>query len=263
MQESIYTNILAPNASLMSGPGTNTIILGRADEDGAFVIDPADAAPAHLEAIVQEGERRGGIRKILVTHGHPDHVGGAAELRERLGAPIYAFNRRGVPILDHEVPDGTTFRVGGDTLLAIHTPGHSFDHLSFLLEGAHILFAGDHISGITTNVIGDLADYLNALKRLQSFEIARIVPAHGPDVTDPRARIAEYIAHRLQREQQILRAMQELGPGASIPQMVARIYQDVDPKLHPVAVHSVEAHLLKLEKEQMVARVGDGWTMAK
>ena len=266
MQASIYTIILAPNASLMSGPGTNTLILGRTDEDGALVIDPADAAPAHLDAIVQEGERRGGLRKILVTHGHPDHAGGVVELRARLGGvPVYAFSRRGVPVLDYEVPDGTTFRVGGETLRAIHTPGHRFDHLSFLLEDSHILFAGDHISGITTNVIappdGDMLDYLNALRRLQTVEIAEIVPGHGPNVADPQAKIAEYIAHRLIREQQILFVMRQMGPGATIGQMVAQIYQDVDPKLHPVAAYSVEAHLIKLEKEQAVKHQADGWTL--
>ncbi len=140
METGIYISLLAPNASLMSGPGTNTLILGRPDEDGALVIDPADSAPAHLDAIMREGERRGGIRRILVTHGHPDHVGGASELRARLGGvPVYAFNRNGVPELDHEAPDGTTWSVGGDTLRAIHTPGHRFDHLSFLLENAHSL----------------------------------------------------------------------------------------------------------------------------
>jgi glyoxylase-like metal-dependent hydrolase (beta-lactamase superfamily II) len=263
MQQSIYTTILAPNASLMSGPGTNTIVLGCADEHGALVIDPADANPAHLDAIVQEGERRGGIRKILVTHGHPDHVGGAAELRARLNVPIYSFNRRGVPLLDHEVPDGTTFTVGGDTLRAIHTPGHRFDHLSFLLENARILFAGDHISGITTNVIappdGDMLDYLNALKRLQGLEIVEIVPAHGPNVADPQAKIAEYIAHRQLREQQILAVLRQLGPGTTTAQLVAHIYQNVDPSLHLVAAYSVEAHLIKLEREGVAARAEDGW----
>lgn len=266
MHTSIYTTLLAPNASLMSGPGTNTLLLGRADEDGALVIDPADAAPAHLDAIVQEGERRGGIRKILVTHGHPDHAGGVVELRARLGGvPVYAFSRQGTPVLDYETPDGTTFRVGGDVLRAIHTPGHRFDHLCFLLEDAQILFAGDHISGITTNVIappdGDMLAYLNALKHLQTIAIAEIVPAHGPNVADPQARIAEYIAHRLLREQQILSVMQQLGAGATIPRMVALIYQDVDPKLHPVAAYSVEAHLIKLEREGRVERNADMWTL--
>lgn len=265
MHESIYTSLLAPNASLMSGPGTNTLILGRDDQDGALVIDPADAQPEHLEAIVQEGQRRGGIRKIVVTHGHPDHVGGAVELRARLDAPIYAFSRRGVPVLDHEVPDGAAFSVGGDTLRAIHTPGHRFDHLCFLLEHARLLFAGDHISGITTNVIappdGDMLDYLNSLKRLQACDIAEIVPAHGPNVADPQAKIAEYIIHRQLREQQILHTMRLLGSGATIPTMVAQIYQDVDPSLHPVAERSVEAHLIKLEKEHRAERQGEGWVL--
>jgi glyoxylase-like metal-dependent hydrolase (beta-lactamase superfamily II) len=261
MQHDLYTILLAPNASLMSGPGTNTILLGRDDADGALVIDPADADRTHLAAIISEGERRGGIRKILVTHSHPDHLGGAAELREQLQVPIYAFSRREVPILDYEVPDGTTFSLGGDILRALHTPGHSPDHLCFLLERSRILFAGDHISGITTNVIGDMLDYLNALQRLQTIEIAEIVPAHGPNIADPQAKIAEYIAHRQQREQQILQAMQLLGSGATIPRMVAAIYQDVDASLHPVAARSVEAHLLKLEKEGRVERAGEGWTV--
>lgn len=268
MQTNIYTTLLAPNASLMSGPGTNTILLGRADEDGALVIDPADAAPAHLDAILQEGERRGGIRAILITHGHHDHTGGASELRARLGGvPIYAFSRSGVPMLDYEALDGTTWRVGGDILRAIHTPGHRFDHLCFFLEKARLLFAGDHISGITTNVIappdGDMLDYLNSLKRLQNLEIDEIVPAHGPNVAEPQAKIAEYISHRLLREQQILAVLRQLGPGATIPQMVALIYQDVDPALHPVAAYSVEAHLIKLEREQMVTRQDEGWSLVQ
>lgn len=263
MQQS-YTVILAPNPSLMSGPGTNTLLLGRADQDGALVIDPADPAPAHLEALIREGERRGGLRKILVTHGHPDHVGGASQLCARLNIPIYAFNRRGVPILDYEVADDSRFPVGGDILRAIHTPGHRFDHLCFLLEHERVLFAGDHLSGITTNVIsppdGNMFDYLHSLRRLQSIDIATIVPAHGPAIADPQARIAEYLAHRQQREEQILQALEQLGAGTTIEQLVALIYQDVDPKLHAVAAHSVEAHLLKLQQEGQAICQQEGWT---
>src|SRR5712691_10317260 len=137
-----YTIILAPNPSIMPGPGTNTIILGGSP-DGAIVIDPAVDDPTYLDAIIEEGAKRGGISRIFITHGHPDHIGGAPALRERLGVPIYAFSRAGVPIVDQEIADGTTFPVGDDTLRAIHTPGHRFDHLSYLLERQGTLFAGD------------------------------------------------------------------------------------------------------------------------
>src|SRR6266487_6715577 len=204
--EQPYTIILAPNPSLMTGPGTNTILLGN-QASSAIVIDPAIDDAAYLEAILQEGERRGGIGRILITHGHHDHMDGAAALRGRTGAPIYAFSRQGVPITDEEIGDGTTFPAGDDTLRAIHTPGHRFDHLSYLLEGQRTLFAGDIVAGVGTVVIippeGDMQVYLDTLQRLQNMDIAEIVPAHGPTITDARAKFSEYIDHRLQREQQV------------------------------------------------------------
>jgi glyoxylase-like metal-dependent hydrolase (beta-lactamase superfamily II) len=260
-----YTIILAPNPSLMTGPGTNTILLGT---DGAIVIDPALDDADYLNAIVQEGERRGGIRHILITHGHHDHTDGAVALRERTGAPISAFSREGVPIADEEIADGTTFPIGDDTLRAIHTPGHRFDHHSYLLEKNRTLFAGDVVAGVGTVVIappeGDMEVYLNTLKRLQELDIAEIVPAHGQTITDPQAKLTEYITHRMQREQQVLQALEILPPGATIPQIVEHIYTDVDPRLHPVAAWSVEAHLLKLEREGLVERLeNDGWTLVR
>ena len=261
-----YTIFLAPNPSIMTGPGTNTLILGGGAQ-GALVIDPAVDDSAYLDAVVQAGAERGGIGRILITHGHPDHMGGAVALRDRLGVYIYAFSRQGVPVADEEITGGTIFPAGEDTLQAIHTPGHRFDHLCFLLQKRRTLFAGDLISGITTNVIappdGDMLDYINSLTRLQEIEIAEIVPAHGPIIADAQAKIAEYIDHRMLREQQVLQALEELPPGATIPELVPLIYQDVDPKLHPIAAWTVEAHLLKLEREGLVERQDGGWVLVE
>ncbi|GCE10164.1 MBL fold metallo-hydrolase [Tengunoibacter tsumagoiensis] len=252
-----YTCILAPNASILTGPGTTTVIVGGGVE-GATVIDPAVDDHDYLSAVLKAGEERGRIRRILITHGHPDHMGGALALRRELGIFIYAFSRQGVPIADEEVPDGLLFPAG---LRAIHTPGHRFDHLCFYLEQTQTLFAGDLLAGEGTVVIappeGDMQSYLDSLARLQQLPLQEIVPAHGPIITQPQQKIADYIAHRLQREEQILSALSTTDQAISTSALVQQMYADLHPALHPAAEQSVTAHLIKLARERRALQQPD------
>jgi glyoxylase-like metal-dependent hydrolase (beta-lactamase superfamily II) len=148
--------------------------------------------------------------------------------------------------------------LGERTLWVIYTPGHRFDHVCYLLEDARALFAGDLVAGVGTVVIappeGDLLDYIASLRRLLALDLNVILPAHGPEIGDPRTLLEQYLAHREERERQVLHGL-ATGP-ATIPMLVGHIYTDVDPQLHPVAALTVEAHLLKLEREERVAREG-------
>lgn len=261
--QSPYTIIVAPNPSLMTGPGTNTIVLGGGLE-GASVIDPAVGDTNYLDAVIHEGAERGGIRRILITHGHDDHIGGAVALQKHLHLSIYGYSQQHMSAIDEEVPDGMIFPAGDDKLRAIYTPGHCFDHLCYLLERQGVIFAGDLLAGVGTVVVEDMQHYLDSLKRLQEMHVTAIVPGHGPVITDPQAKLAEYIAHRLEREQQVIQALEALPPGVTIPQIVQHIYTDVDPALYPIAAHSVEAHLIKLEREGLAEHLDhDGWTLKR
>ena len=250
--------ILAPNPSLMTGPGTNSyVVYGPAT--GCVVIDPGPDDEGHLVEVAHVGAAHGGIDAILVTHGHTDHDAGAARLRDLTSAPVLAWTLDGVAAADRMLADGAELDAGGRRLVALYTPGHRFDHLCFLLPDSGVLFAGDLVAGTGTVVIappeGDLLDYLASLRRLLTLDLQLLLPGHGPTIARSRELLEGYIQHREEREAQVLAG---LATGdRTVDALVARIYAAVDPALYPAAALSVTAHLQKLEREGRVAW-GDG-----
>jgi glyoxylase-like metal-dependent hydrolase (beta-lactamase superfamily II) len=244
--------IVCHNPGMMTGPGTNTYLVGI---DEIAVIDPGPGDPAHLDAIAGCGGDR--IRWILLTHTHEDHSPGAVGLKKRTGAEILAFGPgtgKGKVRLDGTLGDGAVIEATEFHLTALHTPGHASNHLCYLLNEERTLFTGDHIMQGSTVVIGppdgDMAAYLASLERLKTIRprLKAIAPGHGHVIDDPIAAIDEYIEHRIARERQVLDVLRRRGT-AAIAQLVEDIYADVAPELHPVARRTVWAHLRKLADE--------------
>jgi glyoxylase-like metal-dependent hydrolase (beta-lactamase superfamily II) len=246
--------ILAPNPGVYTGPGTNTYLVGI---DEIVVIDPGPADEAHLDAIVGCGGDR--IRWIALTHTHADHSPGAAGLKERTGAELLAFGPRDGVKPDRRIEDGDMIEATEFRLTAVHTPGHASNHLCYLLEEERMLFSGDHIMQGSTVVIrppdGDMAEYLASLEKVRKLRLRSIAPGHGRVITDPARYIDGYLAHRAEREAQILAAVREMGP-ARIDDLVPVVYADVDEQRRRIARHSMHAHLIKLAADGLVEGKG-------
>ncbi|MEY2454651.1 MAG: hypothetical protein QOD92_4225 [Acidimicrobiaceae bacterium] len=241
--------VLGPNPGVMTGPGTNTYLVGI---DEVVVVDPGVEDDAHLEAIVGCGGDR--IRWIVCTHTHPDHWPGTAALKKRTGAEVMAFDARDGLEIDTPIGDGYRIEATEFRLKAVHTPGHASNHLCYLLEEERMLFSGDHIMQGSTVVIappdGDMAAYLDSLARVRALRLRSIAPGHGYLIDDPNAAIDEYVAHRLEREQQVLAAVS--SGDQTTAEIVTRLYVDLIDELVPRARQSVHAHLRKLAAEGSV-----------
>jgi len=252
----LVRRIVAANPSHMTGPGTNTYVVGLADGRLA-VIDPGPDDRAHLDAILSVGAER--IEWILCTHTHPDHSPGAAALAEDTGAMVMAWSNRGGLRVDRRISDGFVLDGDGFSIEAVHTPGHAGNHLCFLLREEGLLFSGDHIMQGSTVVItppdGDMGAYLESLAKVRALRPTAIAPGHGHVIVDPDAKIDWYVAHRLERETQLHELLIEMG-SARVAQLVEAAYVDLDPVLIPMAKRSVHAHLRKLADDGLVSGTG-------
>jgi glyoxylase-like metal-dependent hydrolase (beta-lactamase superfamily II) len=255
--------VLGQNPGILTGPGTNTYLVGTR---APILIDTGAGLDVY-ESTLREALAEASLptpRTALITHAHPDHLGGGDTIRRISPSAILHKMPRPTGREPFDTPfaplsDGQVFATDGATLEAIYTPGHANDHCVFYLREEKALFTGDLILGTGTVLIpldgGDMADYLDSLERLLSRDLSHIYPGHGPVIPDARAKIEEYLAHRRMREAQVLEAVQR---GIGDPWKIVReIYTDVPEILHPAAKQSVIQHLRKLVVEGKVAARGE------
>ena len=258
--------LLAPNPSPFTGEGTWVHLIGT---ERLAILDPGPAHPAHLDALVAAVAGRP-VDAILVTHTHRDHSPAAAPLSERLGAPVWGCSPLVVPgdqeagfdtsyAPDRILADGEKIEVGGAQIEAVHTPGHTSNHLCF--AWGHRLFSGDHVMAWSTTVVippdGHMGDYMASLQKLQARSETLFHPAHGEPVEDPQRLMRGILGHRLQRERQLLRLVQ--GAPASLADLTARAYPALDPPLRSAAEATALAHLITLEERGAVTCVQGTW----
>lgn len=256
----------AGNPGPMTGSGNWTYLVpGTA----AVLIDGGVGATGHLDEVWRHAP--GGPAVVAVTHAHSDHASGAPALAAR--APAARFLKHPWPERDRLVPvpwqplaDGDVVETPEGPIVAVHTPGHSPDHLAFWHAASRTVFTGDLLVLGSSVVIpgsggGSLVAYLASLRRIADLEPVRALPAHGPVIDDPRSLVAQYVAHRLAREAQVLDA---LAAGAATPASIAaRVYDRLAPALVPMAHQSVLAHLVKLEEEGRAAHEAGAWRLVR
>jgi glyoxylase-like metal-dependent hydrolase (beta-lactamase superfamily II) len=258
--------LTAPNAGIMTGPGTNTYLVGS---EQVAVIDPGPADPSHIDAILQScGDR---LRWILVTHTHPDHSPAAAVLAKATGAKVMgnalAFNdgfQDDSFSADKSFVHNERFVTDEFSIQALYTPGHVNNHLCFLIEEDGLLLTGDHIMQGSTVVIvpphGDMKAYIESLQLLLDYPMTALGPAHGYIIDQPEQEIQRLISHRLSREEKVIAAMLHKEP-QTLDDLVRLVYRDIDENLYRLAKFSLWAHLLKLEKEQRARVDNELWQL--
>lgn len=264
--------VLRPMATRPLPPATHTNAYLVGDREMAL-LDPGSGDTAELAALdaLIEGLGADGRRLacVLVTHAHPDHVGGVAAVRERYRVPVLGHASLADAMrLDRTLADGERVSLAGDadwTLTAIHAPGHARGHLCFFQERIGALFSGDHVAGSGTVIVdppeGDMADYVASLEKLAALAPRTLFPGHGSPQGAALRKIRALVAHRLERERKVLEALAE-GP-APLAALVAIAYADTKPELWPYAERSLLAHLLKLEREGRAQRHGERWRSAR
>jgi glyoxylase-like metal-dependent hydrolase (beta-lactamase superfamily II) len=250
--------LTAPNPGLMTGPGTNSYLIGTSE---LALIDPGPADDAHRAALLEAVASRGTLRWILVTHTHLDHAPGAAALAGETGAQVIGYGPADNFTPDLTVGGGWTLAIPGDlTLEAVHTPGHASDHLCWLLRERRILLTGDHVMHGSTVVIrppdGDLGTYLASLALVRDFDppIATLAPGHGRLMEHVTEVVDALVTHRLGRHRRVADALQENGEG-TVDELLPRVYADVTEAQLPVARFSLWAHLRYLGDEGRAAPI--------